>query len=130
MLVYVDTNSTLAEALAGKKLHIKMIHVEAGLSSFNMDMPEDINRILTDRISDILFWPTDTALENLKKEGFANIECKIVQSGDVMQDATIFYTDKAKKPEVELPNKFVLCTIHRAENTDDPTRSKSIFEAL
>lgn len=130
VLVYGDTNSTLAGALAAKKLHLKVTHVEAGLRSFNMDMPEEINRILTDRISDILFCPTDTAVENLKKEGFANIECKIVQCGDVMQDAAIFYTDKAKEPEVELPVEFVLCTIHRAENTDDPTRLKSIFEAL
>jgi UDP-GlcNAc3NAcA epimerase len=130
VLVYGDTNSTLAGALAAKKLHIKVAHVEAGLRSFNINMPEEINRILTDRISDILFCPTDTAIMNLHKEGFDNIDCKIVPCGDVMQDAAIFYTDKAKIPALELPDKFVLCTIHRAENTDDSARLKSIFEAL
>ncbi len=130
VLVYGDTNSTLAGALAAKKLHIKVAHVEAGLRSFNMNMPEEINRILTDRISDILFCPTDTAIDNLRKEGYDNIECKIVKNGDVMQDAAIFYAEKATKPNVELPTEFVLCTLHRAENTDDQIRLRSIFEAL
>lgn len=130
VLVYGDTNSTIAGALAAKKLHIKVAHVEAGLRSFNMDMPEEINRILTDRISDVLFCPTDTAIANLKQEGFGNIDCRIVKNGDVMQDAALFYADKARKPEGELPSKFVLCTVHRAENTDVPERLKNIFDAL
>ncbi|MEG1556435.1 MAG: UDP-N-acetylglucosamine 2-epimerase, partial [Bacteroidales bacterium] len=87
VLVYGDTNSTIAGALTAKKLHIRVAHVEAGLRSFNMEMPEEINRILTDRISDVLFCPTQTALDNLKQEGFQHIRCKIVNCGDVMQDA-------------------------------------------
>lgn len=130
VLVYGDTNSTLAGALAAKKLHIKVAHVEAGLRSFNMDMPEEINRILTDRISDVLFCPTDTAINNLKMEGYENIDCRILKNGDVMQDAAIFYANKAVKPEFNLPDEFVLCTIHRAENTDNLIRLISIFEAL
>lgn len=130
VLVYGDTNSTLAGALAAKKLHIKVAHIESGLRSFNMNMPEEINRILTDRISDILFCPSNTAIENLEKEGFNNIKCKIIKSGDVMQDAALFYKDKAKKPEIDILGLFVLCTIHRAENTDDTERLKNIFTAL
>lgn len=130
VLVYGDTNSTLAGALAAKKLHIKVAHVEAGLRSFNMDMPEEINRILTDRISDLLFCPTDTAIRNLKREGFDNIDCKIVENGDVMQDAALFYATKAKKPDFDIPARFALCTVHRAENTDDPNRLQAIFTAL
>lgn len=130
VLVYGDTNSTLAGALAAKKLHIKVAHVEAGLRSFNMDMPEEINRILTDRISDVLFCPTETAVMNLKKEGYDNIDCRIVQNGDVMQDAALFYANKAKKPDTVIPDQFVLCTVHRAENTDNPQRLGNIFAAL
>ena len=131
VLVYGDTNSTIAGALAAKKLHIKVAHVEAGLRSFNMDMPEEINRILTDRISDVLFCPTDTAMANLEREGFGNIDCRIVKNGDVMQDAALFYADKSRKPEKDIiPPKFVLCTVHRAENTDDQERLRSIFKAL
>lgn len=130
VLVYGDTNSTIAGALAAKKLHIKVAHVEAGLRSFNVNMPEEINRILTDRISDILFCPTDKAVENLQNEGYSNINCKIVKNGDVMQDAALFYSDKSRKPEVRLPDKFVLCTVHRAENTDNSKRLRTIFLAL
>jgi len=130
VVVFGDTNSTIAGALAAKKLHIKVAHIEAGLRSFNMNMPEEINRILTDRISDILFCPTDTAIKNLKQEGYDNIDCKIVKSGDVMQDAAMFYSKKEQSPDIDLPKEFVLATIHRAENTDDPIRLGNILNAL
>lgn len=131
VLIYGDTNSTLAGALAASKLHIKVAHVEAGLRSFNMKMPEEINRILTDRISDILFCPSDAAVNNLLDEGYKKINCKIENVGDVMQDAALFYSYKSKKPKaVSLPNKFILCTVHRAENTDNSEAFRNIFEAL
>jgi UDP-GlcNAc3NAcA epimerase len=140
VLVYGDTNSTLAGALAASKLNIKIAHVEAGLRSFNMNMPEEVNRILTDRVSTILFCPTETAVNNLNSESFPfkvsdnNIQ-KIVNVGDVMQDGAIFYKQFAQKPSFLDNNKidakdFVLCTIHRAENTSDPEKLKSIFESL
>jgi UDP-GlcNAc3NAcA epimerase len=93
-------------------------------------MPEEINRILTDRISDILFCPTITAVNNLMKEGYDNLDCKIARTGDVMQDAALFFAKKAVKPEFDIPKKFVLATIHRAENTDDLDRLNPVFEAL
>ena len=130
VLVYGDTNSTIAGALAARKLHIKVAHVEAGLRSFNMRMPEEVNRILTDRISNILFCPTDEAIKNLHLEGFENIDATIVKSGDVMQDAALFYAERARAPHFDVPERFILATIHRAENTDDPERLKGIFEAL
>lgn len=130
ILVYGDTNSTLAGAIIASKLHIKLAHIEAGLRSFNMNMPEEINRILTDRVSNILFCPTKIAIENLKNEGFDNFKCKIINSGDVMQDGAIFYKDLAIKPNIKIEDNFILCTIHRAENTDDERRLISIFEAL
>ncbi|MCB0490076.1 MAG: UDP-N-acetylglucosamine 2-epimerase (non-hydrolyzing) [Cyclobacteriaceae bacterium] len=136
VMVYGDTNSTLAGSLAASKLHIPVAHVEAGLRSFEMRMPEEINRILTDRISKLLFCPTDTAVQNLKKEGFDSFDCEIIQCGDVMYDAVLHYRkllgersniietlDLGKSP-------FVLVTIHRAENTDDVTRLTEIVEAL
>jgi UDP-GlcNAc3NAcA epimerase len=129
-LVYGDTNSTLAGALTAKKLHIKVAHIEAGLRSFNMDMPEEINRILTDRISDILFCPTPIAIQNLNKEGFANFNATIIQSGDVMQDAALFYAQRAKKPATSIPENFILCTVHRAENIENGTRLNAIFDTL
>ncbi|PWL28824.1 MAG: UDP-N-acetylglucosamine 2-epimerase (non-hydrolyzing) [Fluviicola sp. XM-24bin1] len=134
VLVYGDTNSTIAGALAAKKMHIKVAHVEAGLRSFNMEMPEEVNRILTDRISDILFVPTETAIRNLKNEGYDNIDAQIVHSGDVMQDASHFYAkiseSKAKLPIEKRQGDFVLCTLHRAENTDNPERLVGIVNAL
>ena len=146
IMVYGDTNSTLAGAIVASKLHIKLAHVEAGLRSFNMKMPEEVNRILTDRISTILFCPTDTAMKNLKAEGFEVEEegrsektegrnsCfgRVVKVGDVMQDGAMFYKNISTKPSTFnlQPSNFILCTIHRAENTDDETRLRSIFEAL
>ncbi|PHR58589.1 MAG: UDP-N-acetylglucosamine 2-epimerase (non-hydrolyzing) [Arcobacter sp.] len=131
VMVYGDTNSTLAGALAASKLHIKIAHVEAGLRSFNMKMPEEVNRILTDRVSSILFCPTDSAIKNLNNEGFQNIfTCKIVKNGDVMQDGAIFYSEFAKKPDNLHVEKYILSTIHRVENTDDDKRLTSIVDAL
>ncbi len=130
VLVYGDTNSTLAGALAASKLHIKIAHIEAGLRSFNMNMPEEINRILTDRVSSILFCPTDTAVQNLINEGYDNFAIDVVKSGDVMQDGAIFYKGLAAKPNMDTNDNYILCTIHRAENTDDEQRLRDIFEAL
>jgi len=140
VLVYGDTNSTLAGALAASKLHVPLSHVEAGLRSFNMAMPEEVNRILTDRVSSHLFCPSATAVDNLKKEGFpfqtANSNTQnIYIVGDVMYDATLFYANIAKNT-IFLKNwdlcekNYVLCTVHRAENTDNPERLISIFSAL
>jgi UDP-GlcNAc3NAcA epimerase len=130
VLVYGDTDSTLAGALAAVKLHIPIAHVEAGLRSFNRKMPEEINRVLTDHAADILFAPTDTAVQNLKNEGINDV--KIHQVGDVMYDATLFYREKAKQPDSVngIEKGFVLCTIHRAENTNDLTRLGAIIDAL
>ncbi len=130
VMVYGDTNSTIAGALAASKLHIKIAHVEAGLRSFNMNMPEEVNRILTDRISNILFCPTLSAVNNLENEGYKTLNIKIVKNGDVMQDGALFYKDLAVKPDIALADDYILSTIHRAENTDDPKRLKAIFEAL
>jgi UDP-GlcNAc3NAcA epimerase len=130
VLVYGDTDSTLAGALAAKKQLFKVAHVEAGLRSFNMNMPEEQNRILTDRLSDLLFCPTDTAVKNLELEGYSNFKSKLIKSGDVMLDAYLYYSEMAKKPVAEIGNKFALCTIHRAENTKDKFKLNQIFSAL
>lgn len=128
VLVYGDTNSTLAGALAAKKLHIPVAHVEAGLRSFNMKMPEEINRILTDRISDLLFCPSDNAIENLEKEGYDNIDTEIFNVGDVMYDGALHYEKSIGERKIK--NDYILSTIHRAENTDDISRLKGIVSAL
>jgi UDP-GlcNAc3NAcA epimerase len=134
VLVYGDTNSTLAGSLAAKKLHTKIIHVEAGLRSCNMKMPEEINRILTDRISDILFCPTKTAVKNLQNEGFEKFDCKIVNSGDVMLDLAIYSRKFIKDISIDFLHSdetdFVLATIHREENTNDLSKLRSILNAL
>lgn len=132
-LVYGDTNSTLAGALAAAKLHIPVAHVEAGLRSFNMKMPEEINRVLTDRVSTLLFCPTDTAVNNLKNEGVHN---GVVNVGDVMYDASLFYRGLARQKSTMMnelslePRGYVLATCHRAENTDDSVRMKNIIRSL
>ena len=134
VVVYGDTNSTLAGALAAVKLHIPVAHVEAGLRSFNRRMPEEINRVFTDHASDLLFTPTEIATENLRREGISAES--IYRVGDVMYDAALFYADKAKEKEEILkrlqlePKGYVLATVHRAENTDDLGRLRAIFEGL
>lgn len=133
VMVYGDTNSTLAGAIAASKLNIKIAHVEAGLRSFNMRMPEEINRILTDRVSSLLFCPTKEAVDNLNNEGIGHCQTntKVVLSGDVMLDGAVFYKKLAQKPiDLKLSNSFVLCTIHRAENTDNTDRLVQILSAL
>jgi len=130
IIVYGDTNSTIAGALAARKLNIKIAHVEAGLRSFNMKMPEEINRVLTDRISNVLFCPTNIAVKNLINEGFQNMSCEIVKCGDVMYDAALFYSKFCKKPKLPIPQKFILATCHRAENTNSRVRLENIFSAF
>jgi UDP-GlcNAc3NAcA epimerase len=136
LLVYGDTNSTMAGALAAAKLHIPVAHVEAGLRSFNMRMPEEINRIVTDRVSRYLFCPTAVAINNLKAEGFSSGEALIFETGDVMYDSVLYYRKKLTGRSSVLQRlpvqegKFVLTTLHRAENTNDPRRLKSICAAL
>lgn len=135
LVVYGDTNSTLAGALAASKLHIPVAHVEAGLRSFNMEMPEEINRILTDRISSYLFCPSNAAIRNLEKEGFASFNCKLVKTGDVMYDAAMFYSEKSAERStvaktIDLEKPYMLTTLHRQENTDDPAKLEAIVGAL
>ncbi len=133
-LVYGDTNSTLAGALAAVKHHIPVVHVEAGLRSFNRRMPEEINRVLTDHASDLLFAPTQAAVENLRREGIPEERIHLV--GDVMYDAAIYYGEKARRESRVLeklklkPKEYILATVHRAENTDDPLRLRAIVEGL
>ncbi|MBS9442721.1 non-hydrolyzing UDP-N-acetylglucosamine 2-epimerase [Photorhabdus heterorhabditis] len=131
VMVYGDTNSTLAGALAASKLHIPVIHVESGLRSFNIKMPEEINRILTDNVSSILFCPTDTATNNLQREGFGSKPIKIKNVGDVMEDAALYFSQMAKKPDgLYSIQNFILTTLHRAENTDNQKRLTEIVSAL
>lgn len=134
VLVYGDTNSTLAGALAAAKLHIPVAHVEAGLRSFNMAMPEEINRILTDRISRWLFTPTAAAADHLQREGFA--AAQIIPVGDVMYDVALHHGARVQADGGLLarlglkPKNYVLATIHRAENADHPQRLAAIVDAL
>ena len=133
VLVYGDTNSTLAGALAATKLHIPVVHVEAGLRSFNRQMPEEINRVLTDHVSSRLFCPTYAAVGNLKQEGITE---GVYHVGDVMYDAAITFGKIAEQTSTVLSSlrletkQFYLCTVHRAENTDDSERLSQIIQAL
>jgi len=133
VMVYGDTNSTLAGALAAVKLHIPVAHVEAGLRSFNRKMPEEINRVLTDHISSLLFCPTKTAVENLRREG---IEKGVHLVGDVMYDAVLLYLSLAEKKSNILERlnleakSYALATVHRAENTDESGQKSNILERL
>jgi len=135
LLVYGDTDSTLAGALAASKLKIPVLHVEAGLRSFNRHQPEEQNRVLTDHLAELCFAPTDTAVAHLRREGIA--EERIVRTGDVMADAARLFGVQAEAQapallaELTLPaGPFILATIHRAENTDNPTRLAAILTAL
>jgi len=133
VLVYGDTNSTLAGALSASKLHIPVAHVEAGLRSYNRQMPEEINRVLTDHLADILFCPTSIAVTNLEKEGISN---GVANVGDVMFDAFLFSKQRALKESdilVQLGIKkeqYCLVTVHRAENTGDEKRVKRLFSVF
>jgi len=130
VLVYGDTNSTIAGALAAAKLHIRIIHIEAGLRSYNMQMPEEVNRVITDRISSILFCPSQQSVTNLRNEGISE---NVFVSGDVMHDASIYYQGLNRsriKKELNLNNEYILATIHRAENTDDKEKLSSIIAGL
>jgi UDP-GlcNAc3NAcA epimerase len=133
VLVYGDTNSTLAGALAAVKLHIPLAHIEAGLRSFNRRMPEEHNRVLTDHAADLLFCPTQTAVDNLAREGITR---GVYNVGDVMYDAVLHNIGIAEKrsnvlERLELqPKGYLLATVHRAENTDDPMRLAGIVKAF
>jgi UDP-GlcNAc3NAcA epimerase len=133
VIVYGDTNSTLAGALAAAKLHIPVAHVEAGLRSFNRAMPEEINRVVTDHLSSLLFCPTGTAVNNLAREG---ISVGVELVGDVMHDALCYNMQLAEEKSTLLkrlqlrPNTYYLATVHRAENTDDLERLRNIVRAF
>lgn len=144
VVVFGDTNSTLAGALAASKIHIPVIHIEAGLRSFNMAMPEEINRIVCDQLSSLLFAPTQTAMDNLKQEGFMSsktffsngMKRIVINSGDIMYDNSLYYstiadfkTDISERLKLK-EQEYLLATIHRDSNTDDPVRLSAIFEAF
>ena len=143
LLVYGDTNSTVAGGLAAAKLHIPLVHIEAGLRSFNKAMPEEINRIACDHMSTLLFSPTKQGVKNLAREGF-NIDNnapftidnpKVYHCGDIMYDNSLYFstisdTNSKIKSDLGLPDKFILSTIHRNNNTDEPDRLNAIFNAL
>lgn len=134
VVVYGDTNSTLAGALAAVKMNLTVAHVEAGLRSFNRRMPEEVNRVLTDHTADFLFAPTGTSVENLRREGIEKE--RIHRVGDVMYDAACYFGDRAEERspilhDLELvAGAYLLATVHRAENTDRPERLLAIFRAL
>lgn len=140
IILYGDTNSTLAGAVAASKLHIPIFHIEAGLRSYNRMMPEEINRIVCDQLSTLLFAPTQTAVDNLREEGFfaehATLYRRVINCGDVMYDNSIYFAKLAAE-RCNILNKlslqregYILATIHRDNNTDDPQRLDNIFRAL
>ena len=126
VLIYGDTNSTLAGALVGVKLHIPVAHVEGGLRTHRLKSPEEVNRVLTDRISSLIFYPTDLALDNLKKEGFEGGTSRLIRTGDLMYDAALFFRPPSGPASDE---DFILLTLHRAENTG-PQPLREIVRAL
>jgi len=133
ILIYGDTNSTIAGALAGAKIYIPVIHIEVGLRSYDREIPEEINRVVSDSISTILFCPTEAAVNNLKKEGITN---GVYNVGDIMLETYLFYKNKALKNSSILnrlnlkPKEYILGTIHRASNTDNVENLKNIFIGL
>lgn len=144
IVLYGDTNSTLAGAIAASKIHVPVVHIEAGLRSFNKAMPEEVNRIMCDHVSTLLFSPTTTGFNNLVKEGFhkdaqkpynAN-NPKIYHSGDVMYDNSLYFSEVADQKTTVIAkhalqkNTFILATIHRNNNTDEPERLNALFGAL
>lgn len=144
IILYGDTNSTLAGAVAASKIHVPIFHIEAGLRSFNMAMPEEVNRIVCDQLSSILFAPTETGMENLMSEGFLKSKAKfkngksrlVYNSGDVMYDNSLYFASIATQKTNIIkdlgltPNHYILTTIHRDNNTDDKERLSAIFSAL
>jgi UDP-GlcNAc3NAcA epimerase len=138
ILVYGDTNSTLAGALIASQLTIPLIHVEAGMRSFNRRMPEEINRVITDQLSTLLFAPTNTAVRNLVREGMGNdgpVKQNIIRTGDIMYDAALHFGASASRPDslpsgINAASGYILCTVHRPVNADDPERLRSIVAAL
>ena len=144
IILYGDTNSTLAGAVAASKIHIPVFHIEAGLRSFNMTMPEEVNRIVCDQLSSICFSPTQTGVDNLKREGFFDSPAKfkngkgrmVVNSGDIMYDNSMYFAALAEEKSNILSrigvksNEYILTTIHRPNNTDDPKRLTDILSSL
>jgi len=144
IILYGDTNSTLAGAVAASKIHIPVFHIEAGLRSFNMAMPEEVNRIVCDQLSSICFAPTQTAVDNLRREGFMDSPAtfrngkhrRVCNCGDVMYDNSMHFASIAQKHSSIMqqlglqPNNYILATIHRDHNTDDPVRLGAILRAL
>lgn len=144
IILYGDTNSTLAGAVAASKIHIPVFHIEAGLRSFNMTMPEEVNRIVCDQLSSICFSPTQTGIDNLRREGFFDSPAKfkngkgrkVVNSGDVMYDNSMYFASLAEQKSDILtrldvkPGEYILTTIHRPNNTDEPARLTAIISSL
>mgnify|MGYP002857033961 CR=1 FL=1 len=144
IILYGDTNSTLAGAVAASKIHVPVFHIEAGLRSFNMTMPEEVNRIVCDQLSSICFSPTQTGIDNLRREGFPDSPAKfkngkgrlVINSGDVMYDNSMYFAAIAEQKSDILtrigvkPGEYILTTIHRPNNTDDPQRLTSIISSL
>jgi UDP-GlcNAc3NAcA epimerase len=130
VIVFGDTNSTLAGALAAKKLKIPVAHIESGLRSFDMNMPEEINRVVTDRISDLLFCPTETAVANLLAEGYTTLHSKIFLSGDIMYDSVLFNAEQAKSLPLQFTPPYVICTLHRQDMVQSRDVLKNTLDAL
>ncbi len=144
IILYGDTNSTLAGAVAASKIHVPVFHIEAGLRSFNMAMPEEVNRIVCDQLSSICFAPTQTAVDNLRHEGFTDSKTtfrngkhrRVCNCGDVMYDNSMYFATLAREHSTIMqqqglePGRYILATIHRDNNTDNPERLSAILRAL